>query len=150
MLMVQVVAGWKYHIVLHLGITTEPACLGAATQKIVKIANCPGADLVGPIFYLTISLLRLFQQHYRQYGTGQSQESEGSYKPRGSSSYQTTFSPGFAVNTHWLNKCISNQQLYHLSHSAAKTNIAKIHWLGCIGSIRNIFIFQPVNLPKFQ
>ena len=88
MLRVQVVAGWKYHIVLHLGITTEPACLGAATQKIVKIANCPGADLVGPIFYLTISLLRLFQQHYRQYGTGQSQESEGSYKPRGSRKYQ--------------------------------------------------------------
>ena len=33
------------------------------------------------ILYLTLILLRLFQQHYCYNVTGQSQESEGSYKP---------------------------------------------------------------------
>ena len=33
------------------------------------------------IFYLTLILLRLFQQHYCYNVTGRSQESEGSYKP---------------------------------------------------------------------
>ena len=34
-----------------------------------------------PIFYLTLFLLSLIQQHYCYNAAGQSQESEGSYKP---------------------------------------------------------------------
>ena len=36
---------------------------------------------IDTLFYLTLSLLRLFQQHYCYNVTGQSQESDGPYKP---------------------------------------------------------------------
>ena len=40
-----------------------------------------GGSIKGPIFYLTLVLLRLVQQHYRYNVTDQSRESEESYQP---------------------------------------------------------------------
>ena len=45
----------------------------------MRICTCYNINV--QIFYLTLILLRLFQQHYCYNVTGQSQESEGSCKP---------------------------------------------------------------------
>ena len=50
-------------------------------KKQVFLANPENKQDVISIFYLTLILLRLFQQHYCYNVTGQSQESEGSCKP---------------------------------------------------------------------
>ena len=46
-----------------------------------RIAHSTGCYALISVFYLTLILLRLFQQHYCYNVTGQSQESEGSCKP---------------------------------------------------------------------
>ena len=61
-----------------------------ALDRLIIINWAPGTlifinwALDSLIFYLTLIVLRLFQKHYCYNVTGQSQESEGSYKPAGS------------------------------------------------------------------
>ena len=53
-------------------------CWGAASPRLLIALH---VRTVPQVFYLTLILLRLFQQHYCYNVTGQSQESEGSCKP---------------------------------------------------------------------
>ena len=68
---------------LNSDLTTPMGYIKHKTKAILLNIQCLGEPIhwLSDFFYLTLILLRLFQQHYCYNVTGQSQESEGSCKP---------------------------------------------------------------------